>query len=205
VSFGHSIAPYLVGLKILPTLLPTLTFLLFTSALFAQSTEEPFDRKKWLVQENFGVPSLAGRAFSSGWATWRDQPVEYNTNWSGYGQRFGMRMVNTGTRSLIEAGVGAAIGEDPRYRKSSGTFKHRLMSAVKQSVLTQRADGTYYPAYARYAAVSGSSFLSNAWRPDSESTTSDAMTRIGYGFLSRVASNAVVEFGAEIKRLIRRK
>jgi hypothetical protein len=184
------------------------TFLLcftLTTGLAAQDVEEPLDRKRWVLKSTLGPESLAGGLFSSGLSTWRDKPVEYDTHWTGFGQRYGMRMAGIATQNIMEAGIGAALHEDPRYHKATGSFKQRIMSTLKQTALTQKADGTYAPAYARYAAITGGNFISNSWRPDSEATVSSAFIRTGYGFLGRLAGNAFSEFGSEAWRRIRRR
>ena len=186
-----------------PKLLVCLPFL--TMALFGQTMDPPLDRKAWVVNQTLGPASLAGGLFSSGLSTWRDKPVEYDTHWTGFGQRYGMRMTGIATQNIMEASLGAMIHEDPRYRKAGGSVKHRLVSVMKQTALAQRSDGTYTPAYARYAAITGGNFLSNAWRPDSEATASGAILRTGYGFLGRMAGNAFGEFGSDLWRLVRRK
>ena len=60
-------------------------------------------------------------------------------------------------------------------------------------------DGGFEPAYARYAAIFGSSFLSNTWRVHSEANTHDALLRTSEGFAGRLAANAFAEFWPDIK------
>ncbi len=152
-----------------------------------------------------GPESLAAGVFTSGLGTWRDKPVEYDTNWSGFGKRYGLRLTGIATQNVMEAGIGAVLHEDPRYRKSGGPLKQRVISVFKQTVLAQHVDGGYVPAYSRYGAIVGSNFLSNLWRPDSEATTPGALTRVGYGFLGRAVGNAFSEFRSDAWRLVRRK
>lgn len=178
---------------------------LFLPVLQGQPVSAELDRKAWMLKQTLGPASLAGGAFSAGLGTWRDRPVEYGTNWKGFGQRYGLRLTGVATQNVLEAGLGAVLHEDPRYKKASGGFKARLASTLKQTIMVQRTDGTYGPAYARYAAISGGNFVSNAWRPDSEATVNGALSRTGYGFLGRLAGNAVAEFGGEAWRRIRRK
>lgn len=178
---------------------------LILPSLSAQPVVPELDRKAWVLKQTLGPASLTGGLFSSGLGTWRHRPVEYDTHWRGFGQRYGMRLTGVATQNVMEAGLGAVLHEDPRYKKASGGFKARLASALKQTVMVQRSDGTYGPAYARYAAISGANFVSNAWRPDSEATVSGALSRTGYGFLGRLAGNAFAEFGGEAWRRIRKK
>jgi len=69
---------------------------------------------------------------------------------------------------------------------------------VKQAFLARDRNGKTMPAYARYAAYTGSSFLSNAWRVDSDSQASDALFRTGLGFTARMTSNLFTEFWPDI-------
>jgi hypothetical protein len=62
------------------------------------------------------------------------------------------------------------------------------------------SDGRIRPAYARYAAIGGSNFISNAWRPDSEANAGHAAIRVGLGFLGRMTSNAFYEFWPDVKK-----
>jgi hypothetical protein len=62
------------------------------------------------------------------------------------------------------------------------------------------------PAYARFVAVPAGNIVSNMWRPDSQVTASNTSVRIGYGFVSRIVSNAFSEFLPDLtNRLFRKK
>lgn len=173
-------------------------------ALKGQPAVPELDRKVWFLQQTLGPASLAGGVFSAGLTTWRARPVEYDTQWKGFGQRFGLRLSGVATQNAMEAGLGAIWREDPRYRRAaSGGFRARFGSAFKQTLLVQRADGSYQPAYARYAAISGANFISNAWRPDSQATVSAALARTGIGLLGRLAGNTFAEFGGGFRSRLR--
>ena len=70
---------------------------------------------------------------------------------------------------------------------------------MKFTFLAQNRDGEIVPAYARYAGIAGSNFLSNTWRPDSEANTSHAVARIGLGFVGRMSSNLFEEFWPDFR------
>jgi hypothetical protein len=72
-------------------------------------------------------------------------------------------------------------------------------------VVAKDGRGRTTPAYARYAAISGSRFLSNTWRPDSQATVKHALARTGYGFLGRIASNAFIEFWPDLRKHVFRR
>jgi hypothetical protein len=65
-------------------------------------------------------------------------------------------------------------------------------------------EGNLGPAYARYIAKAGSNFLSNTWRAPSESSTNDALSRMAFSYVSKLAANAFKEFWPDILRRIHR-
>jgi len=100
----------------------------------------------------------------------------------------------------MEAGLGALWGEDPRYfRVPEKPFSGRLRNVIKQTFMARRGAGQFSPAFARYVAFSGNNFLSNAWRADSEADTQHALSRTGWAFAGRMASNAYEEFWPDVK------
>ncbi len=117
-----------------------------------------------------------------------------------------MRFTGLATSNTMEAGLGAIWGEDPRYfRATSESFPARLGHVVKMAFLAQNKEGDLRPAFARYAAITGSNYLSNTWRVDSDATLSRATIRVGFGFLGRIAGNAWDEFWPDVKERISRK
>lgn len=182
--------------------------LLSSSAALAQATLPPLSaetRLKWATNSTVGFPNLAGGVFSSGWGTMFNRPPEYGPHWAGFGKRYGMRLTGSATSNAMEAGLGALWGEDPRYHPMGGneSFGRRLKHAMKQAFLARDRNGTTRPAYARYAAIPGSNFLSNTWRTQSETQVSDALVRTGMGFAARITSNTVEEFWPDLKRRVR--
>ena len=164
------------------------------------------ERLKWFAVSTVGAPSLVGGLFSAGFGTLIDSPKEYGPHWEGFGKRYGMRLTGVSTGNLIEAGVGAAWGEDPRYFRAAGQpFKSRVGHAVKMTFLAQNKHGGVMPAYARYVATTGNNFLSNAWRADSEATVGHASLRVLIGFLGRMGSNVFAEFWPDVTQRLSRK
>jgi hypothetical protein len=153
-------------------------------------------RFHWFLTDTIGpVHLLGGGIISAGFGTLTDHPKEYGSSWGGFGDRFGMRLTGVSTGNAIEATLGAAWGEDPRYfREPEKSFGGRVGSVVKQKFEARHPSGAFEPAYARYVAVTGNNFLSNTWRVHSEAGNSDALLRSGEGFAGRMASNAWEEF-----------
>ncbi len=191
-------------------------FFLALSAAFAQeftgtasaNLEDPSanpitggGRIMWSISNTVGPQTLLGDFFGAGLSTLNNQPHEYGTHWDGFGKRYGMSVAASATSNVMEAGLGSIWGEDPRYHRSDAeSFKGRFGHAVKMTFLAQNRNGEIMPAYARYAGIAGSNFLSNTWRPASEANADHAMERIGLGFVGRMTSNMFEEFWPDIRR-----
>lgn len=157
----------------------------------------------WTIKSTVGLPGLGGGLISSGFGTAFNHPREYGPGWEGFGKRFGMRLTGVATSNAMESGLGALWGEDPRYHRAAGQpFRQRLGHIVKMTFMAPDREGRARPAYARYAAIGGSNFLSNTWRPDSDASTGHAAFRVGLGFLGRMSSNAFYEFWPDVKNRI---
>ena len=129
-----------------------------------------------------------------------NKPEEYGPHWDGFGKRYGMRLTGVATGNAIEAGLGRAWGEDPRYFRSAESRPLlRLRHAAALVFVARRADGRTAPAFARYTGVVGNNFISNTWRVPSESTASAALTRSALGFAGRFVSNVFDEFWQDMR------
>lgn len=160
-------------------------------------------RARWVITETIDPSHSIGGIFTSAYGTAVDHPVEYGPHWDGFAKRYGLRTSGVATSNTIEAGIGAVWGEDPRYFALPGRpFKARLRNIVKQTFIARRSDGEFAPAYARFVGITGSNFLSNEWRPDSEADTQHALIRTGEGFVGRMGANAFEEFWPDVKRAL---
>ena len=165
------------------------------------------ERLGWIVKGTLGPKNLAAGVFVSGWSTWHNEPDEWKTHWDGFGKRYGMRLSVGGTSNVIEAAMGSVWGEDPRYRRAAGEpLRSRLKHVFVSTFVTHDRNGDPMPAYARFVAVPAGNIVSNMWRPDSQVTASNTAVRVGYGFISRIVSNAFSEFFPDLTdRLFRKK
>ena len=160
-------------------------------------------RFQWWLVTTFGPESLLTGTLSAGLGTARDKPPEYGPHWDGFAKRYGMRFTGVASSNAIEAGLGSIWGEDPRYvRDATLPFKHRIVNVFKYSFFARNREGDTVPAYARYIAIPGNNFLSNTWRVSSESNTSAALSRTGYGILGEIGSNAWAEFWPDVKQRV---
>ena len=163
-------------------------------------------RAAWVVSSTVGPASLIAGAFTEGLATRSNSPEEYGTHWDGFGKRYGLRLTGRATSSLMEAGLGSLWGEDPRYFRTSGQpVRNRINNVFRMTYMAHDRAGNEMPSYARYIAVPGGAFLSNAWRPDSQTQLADALGRISFSLVSHVIGNAFSEFGPDIRKRFSKK
>jgi hypothetical protein len=164
-------------------------------------------RAKWFLESTVGPKSLllSGPA-SAAWGTMLNSPEEYGPHWEGFGKRYGMRLTGVSVGNAIEATLGAAWGEDPRYFSSPNRgFGSRLQYVIKTTFLAPDRKGRFRPAYARFAGNVGNNFLSNTWRVDSENDPGDAALRCLWGVLGRMADHAFSEFWPDVRRKLGRE
>jgi hypothetical protein len=157
----------------------------------------------WFVRSTIGARSLVAGIFSAGLGTATNSPHEYGPGWEGFGQRYGMRLTGVSTGNAIEATLGAAWGEDPRYFHTiHAPFKERVKNVIDLTFRAYHPDGERHPAYARYVATAGNNFLSNTWREPSEADWQHALLRTAEGFGGRALSNAFSEFFPQVWRKV---
>ncbi len=162
------------------------------------------ERLTWFADYTFGPPILLGSAITAGYSTEMNHPHEYGTHWKGFADRYGMQVASVATSNAMEAGLGAIWGEDPRYFRAGGqeAFRARVGHVFKWTFAAPDRNGTLRPAYARYLAISGSSFLENTWVVPSDSNTKHALDRTALGILAHIAGNAFHEFWPDVKQKV---
>ncbi len=167
----------------------------------------PSQRLHWFVRSTVGWESLlVAGPIVSGWGTAFNRPHEYGPGWEGFGQRYGVRLLQVSADHAIEGSVGSLWGEDPRYyRTVNQPFKKRVVNILDLTVRAYRSDGERHIAYARLTADVSSNFLANTWLPDSVNDWQAAAWRSVTGLGSRAAGNAAREFLPEVMRWLRRE
>jgi hypothetical protein len=106
---------------------------------------------------------------------------------------------------MMEASLGALWDEDPRYVRATGQpLTKRLAHVVKMSFIARNRNGESMPAYARYISVPLNSYVSNAWRPDSERDARHVAMRIPMAFVNRTIGNAFAEFWPDMTKWLHR-
>ena len=160
-------------------------------------------RIKWMIRATVGPKSLTAGLFTAGWGTLENDPKSYGPHWEGFGERYGIRLSGISLSNTMEAGLGSIWGEDPRYRSDEGApFVHRIEHAAEMTFMARNRDGNLIPAYARFIAVPGSNFISNAWRAPGQDDTEHAVIRTGLGFAGRFLSNTFDEFWPDVQQKV---
>lgn len=158
-------------------------------------------RLNWTVRNTIGPASLWTGVLSATWGTAFNQPKEYRESFLGWSKRYGLRLSGVATSNVMEAGIGAFWGEDPRYHPAdSRGFHDRLHHAFKMTFLAENRDGDEKIAYARFVGIAGGNALSDLWRPDSQRTAGNTIERVGLGFGGRFLSNLWYEFWPDVKQ-----
>jgi hypothetical protein len=158
------------------------------------------DRLKWTADGTLGAASIATGVFIAAWNTAWNIPSEWNATWSGFGKRFGSREAQMTISNTVEAGLGAAWGEDPRYFPSGRTgFWSRTGYAAKTVFVAHRRSGRLAPAWARYAGAIGSNVAANTWLPPGDRSAGQSVRRVGNGFLGRFVGNLWMEFWPDVR------
>jgi len=158
------------------------------------------ERLEWIAVKTLGPDDLMAGVVWSGYGTAVNKPHEDGPHWGGFAERYGVRLTGIATSNVMEAGLGAMWGEDPRYKLARGkNFGPRVWSVIEQTFVTRRRDGNFAPAYARYMAIPGSNFLANTWRPNSEADSYHAGIRTLEGFGGVLGSNTWEEFWPSVR------
>jgi hypothetical protein len=152
-------------------------------------------RAQWLLEENLSIAAELDDIAVGAIDTAIKSPKEYGTHWKGFEEHTGLITANFALKSTMEVTLGSFWGEDPRYLPTTGvSMKGRLGHVIKMTFAARNREGHDMPAYSRFIAFPASSFISNAWTPRSQSDTSNALIRVGLGFLGRMGENAWKEF-----------
>ncbi len=168
------------------------------------STYRPISARQrlaWYLKATVGPSGLAAGVVSAGLGTGIDRPEEYGPTWRGFGKRYAVRLSGVAIGNGVEAAMGAAWGEDPRYpRAREKSFGGRVGNVIKYTFLARNRKGGDMPAFARLAGNAGNNFVTNLWRADSDNDWRHAVGRIAIGIGGRAASNAWAEFWPSVAR-----
>ena len=138
-----------------------------------------------LRKTHFGPESAMGGLISSRWGTLVGKPSDYGTHWQGFGKRYGMRLT----------GVSVSKRDGGQYRRDLG--RASTLRAISIGAV-QGPPGPRHQGDFPGDESTGSNFISNTWRPDSEASVGNAAFRTLLGFVGR-SSNAFQEFWPDVR------
>src|SRR5215471_1475763 len=140
--------------------------LLFRAYVFAQSPGSLDWQHRWndyvgRLHDWRAVGSIAGdTAFNEAFRSRECPHME-----ACFPHRFSGNLIRRTARLTTELGVGGLLGEDLRRRPSEMKgFRRRFLYAVEHAALAQGPDGTWRPAYSRFAGTFAGIAVSAAWR-----------------------------------------
>lgn len=129
-----------------------------------------------------------------------DIPPEWGTGAEGFGKALAFKYLDRLSSHTIEFGVGALIGEDPRYFPSTNkAFWARVGHAVKASFFGHVEGGGERFAFARFAGAYGSAALSNLWLPSGSGGLGHTFGKGTKSIGEDIGSNLFKEFWPDIK------
>jgi len=176
--------------------------LLCTCALQAQSTTPPEWQERWdtYLNRTFDwkrVGALAAEtAFDQTFQLRRCGRPPYC-----FPEDFGGSLARRTAHNTIELGVGALLHEDLRRRPSGRTgIRRRATFALLHAPLARGADGSWEPAYGRFAGTAGAVVVSSAWR--GKPITAERMGEaLGWSFTSYFQDALMAEFEPDLRRV----
>lgn len=131
----------------------------------------------------------------------------YGQGWQGYGKRFGASFADELSSGFFSNYVYASLfKEDPRYfRLGQGSFKHRMVYAVKQEFVCHTDSGGRSFSFENVLGAFSSGGLANVYYPSSDRGLSLTMSRsviaLGYGSVGGLLD----EFWPDISRKLFKK
>jgi hypothetical protein len=159
-------------------------------------------KAKLQLLSTFQPSTLARISFTSGMATLRDSPNEWprtieTYNWR-FADRVGQRLVYKSTEFMVGS---VLFHEDPRYflAEERGTAA-KLKSALKQTWMARRDDGSWAPAWGAFAGAYTAGYVSAQWMPESRQSMDAILIRSSSQIGFRFCNNLLKEFMPSLKK-----
>ncbi len=166
---------------------------------------EKWDRICYWWSHSFNAQMVLGAAFNSAL-----DPVFNNATsayWGqgveGFSKRFGTRVAQSMTKGTMEALVGAALHEDPRFFPSRKQgFGPRFGYALQHTLMVRHDNGKEYLSAGRIAGTFSSGFVGMAWTPSPINSARDSLVRSGTAWGGILAASLWKEFQPDVMKLV---
>ncbi len=158
------------------------------------------------VDQTFSPRAVLSASVAAAIAQVRHTPQEWGSGLSGYGRRDAAAYGGSLVTHTTEFGIGALLGEDPRFEPSARTgLFPRTADALYHAAFVRTDDGGRQLAVSRIFAAFATGFAVNSWEPRRLHSTHHAVmlslgALLGYG-----TAGINREFSPDVKRYLFRK
>jgi hypothetical protein len=165
------------------------------------------ERWNLYLRENYWSPGATLRTvFSALVAQGSNRPPEWGQGFKGYGKRAASAFATYTIQSSIEAAGDALLKQDPRYiRCDCEKASQRVKHAFIYDFFTKNSEGDLRFAYAKVGSAYAAQFIQTLWYPDHYSVFKTGFRQGSQSLAFGFGINLIVEFGPDIKKLLKRK
>jgi hypothetical protein len=160
-------------------------------------------RRDIYLQQTLTTPSdYFKRMLAAGVDQIRDSPSQWNTHWSGYGERFASREGQFITSNSLAALGNAALKYEPRYDQCHCRgFWPRTRHAIMRNFLTyDQSEEHLRPQWALYGGAFAGGVIATSWKPHPRNALANGGVAVMEQSGEGAALNFFIEFAGEINR-----
>jgi len=156
-------------------------------------------RWHWYLYRTYSVERMSLLALDTGFE--HLTTPERTRDLRSYPETYGFALARRISRTTVEFGLGGLLGEDIRRRPSNKTgFVKRATWALTHSYLATGRDGSWRPAYSRFAATFAGFAVGSTLR-ERPITTGRAVSAYTGSFLFGMQDSLLTEFQPDIQRI----
>jgi hypothetical protein len=147
------------------------------------------------TKATFGPLALVSVGVVAGYEQLTNTPGPWGQGGEAYAERFGSTFGISFVDQYTEFALAAALHEDPRYYPSAdASFKARIKSALKQTLIRRTDAGGERFAYAEFGGALAGGFVANAWLPRTDNSVGDGFETAGLLIARDLGFNLIREF-----------
>lgn len=159
------------------------------------------EKYRYTLTRTFGPQELVVMTAGAAIDQWDRHPDEWGEGWDAFGVRVASHFGHSLVKQHIAFGVRAIDHEDPRFVLSlrKGTWP-RVQFAIIHTFVVPNDNGKMMPAYSRFVADYGSTFIQRQWWPERFHTVQEGFRGGSISLGLDVAYNIAREFLPDIKK-----
>ena len=165
------------------------------------------EKFKLTAQGTFDYAEFVWYGALAGIGQAKNSDPEYGQGAEGYGKRFGEQFGDgTIENFLTKAALPSLLHQDPRYfQLGKGTFKHRMLYAVSQVLVTRSDSKTSQVNFSEILGSAASAGISTyTYHPRDDRHLGNAGTTWGSQVGYDMISNVLKEFWPDVRRKLRK-